>query len=71
MNTPRPLLFLTIFAATSRFALAHPGHDGGHELTWDLEHLAAHPFATIGTLAVVALAAWGFWRITRRTADRT
>jgi hypothetical protein len=32
---------------------AHPGHDG-HELTWDMRHLAQHPFATMGCAAVFA-----------------
>ena len=34
---------------------AHPGHDG-HELTWDLGHLMAHPWPTAGGLALVVLA---------------
>ena len=37
---------LLVLAALPAVAQAHPGHDG-HELTWDLGHLAAHPFATL------------------------
>jgi len=37
---------------------AHPGHDDGHELTWDLGHLIAHPGATL--LCFGSLAACGY-----------
>ena len=46
-------------------AQAHPGHDDGHELTWDFGHLAAHPGATLMCLGLVALAAWVVYRETR------
>jgi lysylphosphatidylglycerol synthetase-like protein (DUF2156 family) len=42
------LLFATL-------AYAHPGHEG-HELTWDMRHLAQHPLATIGCAALVGVA---------------
>ena len=45
--------------------LAHPGHDG-HELTWDLGHLAAHPVATVGCLVVLGAAVALLWRLSRR-----
>lgn len=35
-------------------AYAHPGHDG-HELTWEMRHLAQHPLATIGCAAVFGM----------------
>lgn len=43
--------------AFATVASAHPGHDG-HEVTWDFEHLAAHPLATVGCAVVVGVAAW-------------
>jgi hypothetical protein len=39
-------------------AQAHPGHDDGHELTWDFRHLAAHPGATTICLTLLGLGAW-------------
>jgi hypothetical protein len=47
-------------------ALAHPGHDDGHELTWDFSHLAAHPAATLLCLAVMMTGAWAVWLLVRR-----
>ncbi len=58
---------------------AHPGHDG-HELTWDFHHLAVHPLATLGCLAVLGAGAWVARQIARwgglitqdvRTQDQT
>ncbi len=46
-------------------ALAHPGHEGDHDFTWELSHLAAHPIATFLCLAVLAAASWAIWRATR------
>jgi hydrogenase/urease accessory protein HupE len=48
---------------------AHPGHDDGHELTWDFQHLTTHPRATVLCVAVVAAAIWAGWSIvqSRRT----
>ncbi|HWA11292.1 MAG TPA: hypothetical protein VG838_17775 [Opitutaceae bacterium] len=46
-----------LFALFPSLALAHPGH-GGHEVTWDFRHLAAHPLATLGCFAVLAAGAW-------------
>lgn len=43
-----------LFLASLAPVAAHPGHDDGHELTWDLGHLAAHPGATLICLAVLA-----------------
>jgi hydrogenase/urease accessory protein HupE len=43
-------------------AHAHPGHEG-HELTWDFNHLVAHPLATLMCFAVLAAGAWAAWRI--------
>jgi hypothetical protein len=44
---------LVLFPAVAQ---AHPGHEG-HELTWDYQHLAAHPLATLECFAVLALGA--------------
>lgn len=48
---------------------AHPGHDDGHELTWELRHLAKHPGATFAWVAVFgALLAVMMWAA-RRSAE--
>jgi len=65
----RLLTLLLAFATLAAVAQAHPGHDG-HELTWDLGHLAQHPLATVGWAAVLALAVgagvWGARRYSLR-----
>ena len=57
---------LLLFAALTIVSLAHahPGHDD-HEFTWELSHLAAHPWATLACLAVLGAAAWGGWLAVR------
>ena len=60
----RSFPLIGIFLATSAWVQAHPGHDDGHDVTWDFSagHLAAHPFATvIGALVLVA----GAWAVAR------
>jgi hypothetical protein len=57
MNLSRVAL-PAVFLASASAALAHPGHDG-HDLTWDFQHLAANPVATLLCAAVLAGAAWG------------
>lgn len=57
-----------LFLATAALAQAHPGHDG-HELTWDLDHLTAHPGATIVCFGVLGLIAWGLWKLVRPTDE--
>ena len=52
MMTPARRLFTGSCLAFATLAHAHPGHDG-HELTWELRHLAQHPLATIGCAAVL------------------
>jgi hypothetical protein len=54
------------FLAAS-IAQAHPGHDG-HELTWDLSHLAAYPVATFVCFAVFGAGVAGGWLMLRRAA---
>jgi urease accessory protein len=58
-------LVFAVFSVVS-VALAHPGHDDGHELTWELGHLAAHPLATFGCLAIFVGAGWGGWKLVQR-----
>ena len=53
----RATLLSVACLAFATVASAHPGHDG-HEVTWDFEHLAAHPVATLGCAVVVGVAAW-------------
>jgi hydrogenase/urease accessory protein HupE len=52
------------FLAAASVSHAHPGHEG-HELTWDMGHLVAHPLATLGCLAVIVAAALLLVRIIR------
>ena len=65
-----PALFvLTVLSlAAAPAALAHPGHDG-HELTWDYDHLAAHPLATLGCFMVIVVLAEIVWRFLRPASD--
>ena len=63
----RALTSSAIFLATAVLTQAHPGHDG-HDLTWELRHLAANPGATLWCFGVVGAVAWGLWRIIRPTA---
>ena len=50
-------------------AHAHPGH-GDHDFTWDFSHLAAHPFATAGCVAVLAGFAGVVWQVSRGKSER-
>ena len=67
----RVLALLLTFLAGATGLQAHPGHDG-HELTWDLAHLATYPVATL-LLAVTFAAAGlgGWWLLRRGTAARS
>ena len=71
MNSPlrRVLSLAAIFVALAAIVQAHPGHDDGHELTWDFSHLAAHPLATFAWAATLALIALGGVAFTRRHAE--
>lgn len=62
------LVLSAIFLAAVPSALAHPGHDG-HELTWDFNHLSAHPLATISCFIVIGTITWMVWRALRPAAD--
>ena len=49
---------LALFAALPAFASAHPGHDGGHDLTWDfgsLGHIHYGPMLIAGLLLLGAV----------------
>ena len=35
LNLPRFSRLISLLAALPAVASAHPGHDGGHDLTWD------------------------------------
>jgi hypothetical protein len=64
----RLLILATAFLSATGVASAHPGHDG-HELTWDLRHLAQHPIATIGCAAVIGAAITIIIQALRRRTD--
>ena len=61
---------LTLAAVIPAVAQAHPGHDG-HELTWDMSHLAQYPWATLGCFAAVGGIVWLAGRAVRIRADRS
>lgn len=48
---------------------AHPGHDDGHELTWELGHLAAHPLATFACVFLLGAAVWAGVQLLRPAAS--
>jgi hydrogenase/urease accessory protein HupE len=56
-------------AVLPALAYAHPGHDD-HELTWEFSHLAAHPLATLGCVAFLAVGGWVVWRLVSGTSKR-
>lgn len=59
----RRALPLAAFFSTAVLAQAHPGHDDGHELTWDFRHLGQHPWATFFWAAGLGFAAWGLSKL--------
>jgi lysylphosphatidylglycerol synthetase-like protein (DUF2156 family) len=70
MKTSLARAFVVSAAAvsTANLALAHPGHDDGHELTWELGHLAQHPLATLLCATVIAAATAAVWWTLRRAS---
>lgn len=68
MKTPvsRFPLLLAGWFVSGAVALAHPGHDDGHELVWDFDHLSAHPVATLLCVTVVAVSGGVIWQALRR-----
>ena len=48
-----------VLAVLPAAALAHPGHDGGHDLTWDFSGGFAHPLGGLDHL--LAMLAVGIW----------
>ena len=67
-RSPACVALLALFLAIVPSALAHPGHEG-HELTWDFNHLAAHPLATISCFIVIGAMAWMGWRALQPAAS--
>ena len=61
--------FVALFPAA---AFAHPGHDGGHDLTWDfvgeLLHRLSSPYH-LAPVAIAGLIAFGVWKLARRKRD--
>ena len=67
MKHPARLPFVAgLCLALASIAHAHPGHDDGHELTWDFSHWLEHPLASAVCLAVVTVSTWAVWRLLRR-----
>jgi hypothetical protein len=62
------LLALAVFALPV-LAHAHPGHDGP-ELTWDFDHLAAHPAATLLCILLGGAIVWTGWHLLRARQTR-
>jgi hypothetical protein len=56
-SSRRGWMSVAAFLFLATVTQAHPGHDDGHELTWDLtvSHLAQHPYATIACAAVLGV----------------
>lgn len=46
---------LSATLALPSLASAHPGHDGGHDLTWDLSGGIEHALLPLGTLIAMGL----------------
>ncbi len=65
----RAFIPFAFFILSAALAHAHPGHDG-HELTWDLSHLADHPLATTACFSLVGVASWVGWVLLRRGATQ-
>ncbi len=59
----RSLLVFAVYSAAAALAQAHPGHPGheGGDFTWDFNHLASHPLATVGFAALAAVTVWVAW----------
>jgi hypothetical protein len=60
----------TAFLALTSLAQAHPGHDGGHDLTWDFGHLAQHPVATLVWTTLIGAAVWSSWQLVANREQR-
>lgn len=65
MKAPRRFALTSIALATPAALLAHPGHDGDHDFTWDFSHLLAHPVATLLCAAVLGTAIYAIVRALR------
>ncbi len=58
------------FLSTALLVQAHPGHDDGHELTWDFQHLGQSPWATLAWAVGFGLGLWGLSQLMRVVAER-
>jgi hypothetical protein len=65
MKAPRRYALTSLALAAPAALLAHPGHDGDHDFTWDFSHLVAHPVATLLCAAVLGTAIYAVVRATR------
>lgn len=65
----RSVSLFAVYSAAAALAQAHPGHQGheGGDFTWDFSHLAAHPFATVGFVALLGVGIWAGWSQLRRS----
>jgi len=69
MKSLRFRLASVAFLLAPLVAVAHPGHDDP-DITWDLDHLVEHPFATILCFAVIGASVWTTWRLAKRTRSQ-
>ncbi len=65
----RIFAYPAVFVASAVLAQAHPGHDDGHELTWDFRHLVENPGATVICLLLLAAAGWAVGQGVRRQSE--
>jgi hypothetical protein len=47
------LRLILVGLASALPAVAHPGHDDGHELVWEASHWLAHPAASLLCVSVL------------------
>jgi urease accessory protein len=59
LNPSRFSRLIALLAFLPAIASAHPGHDGGHDLTWDFSGGFSHPIG--GLDHVLAMVAVGLW----------
>jgi hypothetical protein len=67
MKSHITLTFAAVLALLPVMAFAHPGHDGGHGLTWDLSGGIEHAKLPLGCLLIIALTVFAIKRYRARS----